>query len=243
MKINEKLKLVLRDIYLYDIEACHYTIMKKLGFDLSEIDKDDKLKRNIQIGQMMRKNPKLTSALRSTTNTLIDEYILRNNIQDDDIVIRQYDGIIITKRLHETNIQEVPLNMRNYFEIFIISYDRKMYIACDNYKKFSIKGVPFRYDKMDQIYKKICQINFANKTSIFKSLQRLKYDFLNSTDATLFGIPIKGDKYNVYLKGYGEIEISKQTLKIMDTDDIDKQRYFNFYITPFTKSIVIENVR
>ena len=243
MKINEKLRLILKDVYLYDIEACHYTIMKKLGFDLSGIDKNDKLKRNIQIGQMMRKNPKLTSTLRSTTNTLIDEYILRNNIQDEDIIIRQYDGIIITKRLHETNIQEIPLNMRRYFEIFIISHDRKMYIAYDNHKHVSIKGVPFRYERMDQIYKKICQINFANKTSIFKSLHKLKNEFMNSTDANLFGIPIKGDKYNVYLKGHGEIEVSKQTLKIMDTDDIDKQRYFNFYLTPFTKSIVIENVR
>jgi len=243
MKINEKLKLVLRDVYLYDIEACHYTIMKKLGYDLSDLDQNDKLQRNIQIGQMMRKNPKLTTVLRTTTKTLIDEYMLRNNIKDDDIVIRQYDGVLLMKRLHETNIQEIPLNMRKYFEIFIISIDRKMYIACDSNREITIKGVPFRYEKMDQIYKRLCQINFANKTSIFKSLHKLKYDFLHSNDANLFGVPVKGDKYNVYLKGYGEIEISKQTLKIMDTDDIDKERYFNFYITPFTKSIVIENVR
>ncbi len=243
MKINDKLKLVLRDIYLYDIEACHYTIMKKLGFDLSQMDENDKMQRNIQIGQMMRKNPKLTSTLRTTTKTLIDEYILRNNILEDDIVIRQYDGIIITKRLHETNIQEIPLNMRNYFEIFIMSIDRKMYIAYDSNHEVKIKGVPFRYSQMDQMYKKLCQINFANKTSIFKSLHKIKNDFLKSNDAFLFGVPIKGDKYNVYLKRYGEIEVSKQTLKIMDTDDIDKERYFNFYITPFTKSIVIENVR
>jgi len=243
MKINEKLKLVLRDVYLYDIEACHYTIMKKLGYDLSGLDENDKLQRNIQIGQMMSKNPKLTTILRTTTQTLIDEYILRNHIKDDDIVIRQYDGILLMKRLHETNIQEIPLNMRKYFEIFIISIDRKMYIANDNNREITIKGVPFRYEKMDQIYKRLCQINFANKTSIFKNLHKIKYDFLNSTDAYLFGIPTKKDKYNVYLKGYGEIEVSKQTLKIMDTDDIDKERYFNFYITPFTKSIVIENVR
>jgi len=243
MQINEKLKLVLKDVYLYDIEACHYTIMKKLGYDLSELDENDKLQRNIQIGQMMRKNPQLTSILRTTTKTLIDEYILRNNINEDDIVIRQYDGLILTKRLHETNIQEIPLNMRNYFEIFIVSIDRKMYIASDGRHEITIKGVPFRYKKMDQIYKKLCQINFANKTSIFKSLHNIKHDFLNSSDAYLFGIPTKDNKYNIYLKGYGEIEVSKQTLKIMDTDDIDKERYFNFYLTPFTKSVVIENVR
>ena len=72
MKINENVKLVLKDVYLYDIEACHYTIMEKLGMDVSELDKSDKSQRNIEIGKMMRKNPKLTSLLRNTTKSIID---------------------------------------------------------------------------------------------------------------------------------------------------------------------------
>ena len=42
MKINENVKLVLKDVYLYDIEACHYTIMEKLGLDVSTLDRDRK---------------------------------------------------------------------------------------------------------------------------------------------------------------------------------------------------------
>ncbi len=243
MKINEKLKLVLRDIYLYDIEACHYTIMTKLGMDLSGIDQDNKLERNIQIGKMMRKNPKLTSILRTTTRSIIDEYILRNNITDDDIILRQYDGIIITKPLTETDIQHVPLNIRKHFQIFISSIDRKKYIAFDSELNTSIKGVPFRYNAINKIYEQICRINYANKDSIFRNLQRIKDKFMNSNNPKLFGVPLKNGKVNVFLKSYGEMEISPQTLKIMDTDDIDKDRYFKFYIQPFTKSIVIEFVR
>ena len=71
----------MKDLYLYDIEACHYNIVKHLGIDTSELDENDKTKRNIQIGKMMRKNPRLTSVLRSTTRSIIDEYIRRNNIQ------------------------------------------------------------------------------------------------------------------------------------------------------------------
>ena len=66
---------------------------------------------------------------------------------------------------------------------------------------------------------------------------------MSSDDPFLFGIPTKSGKTNVFLKGYGELEISETTLKIMDTGDIDKERYFQFYIQPFTKSIVFEFVR
>ena len=104
MKINQNLKLVMKDLYLYDIEACHYNLVKKLGLDISELDENDKTSRNIQIGKMMRKNPRLTSVLRNTTRSIIDEYIRKNNIQEDEIVIRQYDGMILTRGLQETNV-------------------------------------------------------------------------------------------------------------------------------------------
>jgi hypothetical protein len=66
---------------------------------------------------------------------------------------------------------------------------------------------------------------------------------MTTNNARMFGIPLKNGKVNIFLKGYGEMEISPQTLKIIDTGDIDKERYFKFYIEPFTKSIVIEFVR
>lgn len=243
MKINKNVKLVLRDVYLYDIEACHYTIMKKLGLDLTGINIENKLERNIQIGKLMRKNPRLTSTLRNTTKSVIDEYILRNNLEEDDIILRQYDGIIITKTLKETNIQHIPLNIRNHYQIFISSIDRTKYIAFDSSQETTIKGVPFRYKEIDNIYKQICKINYANKESIFRNLQIIKDRLMTSENPRMFGIPAKNGLYNIFLKTYGEMEISKQTLKIIDTNDIDKERYFKFYIEPFTKSIVVEFVR
>ena len=66
---------------------------------------------------------------------------------------------------------------------------------------------------------------------------------MNSQNSKLFAIPSKNNKFNIYLKRFGEMEVSAQTLKIMDTQDIDKERYFKFYIQPFTKSIVVEFVR
>ena len=84
MQINKNKKLILSDVYLYDIESCHYSIMQNLGLDMTGIERDNKLERNIQIGKMMRKNPKLTSLLRNTTNSIIDEYMRVNEITEDE---------------------------------------------------------------------------------------------------------------------------------------------------------------
>jgi hypothetical protein len=243
MEINKNLKLILRDVYLYDIKACHYTIMKNLGFDLEGVDPEDKKGRNIKIGQMMRDNPRITSLLRTTTESVIDDYILKNNIQENDIVIRQYDGLILTRQLTQTNIGHIPLERRNTFQNFISSIDRRKYIALDENMEVTIKGVSHRYKEIDKIYARLCKIIDMNRESIFRHLQKIRDEIFTSTNTELFGIPTKGNNITIFLKGYGELNISPSTLRIMDVDDIDRERYFKFYIEPFTKSIVFENVR
>jgi len=243
MKLNSNLKLILSDVYVYDIEACHYQILNNLGFDLSGIDPKDKLGRNIQIGKMMKANPRVTALLRNTTESIINDYITKNDIKDDEIVIRQYDGLLLTRTLKYTNIGHIPLERRKTFHKLISSIDRKKYIAIDTESKVSIKGVPNRYEYIDKIYERLCKIVDLNKNSLFTHLQKIRDEILNSKDASKFGIPKKNKKFVIFLNGYGELEVSKTTLKIMDTDDIDREKYFKYYIEPFTKSIVFELVR
>jgi hypothetical protein len=243
MDINKNLNLILRDIYLYDIEECHYTILKKLNIDVSHIPREDKTQRNIEIGKMMRENPKLSEILVKTTNSVIDDYIEKNELKENEIVIRQYDGIIVTRKLPITEIL-IPLPLRKYYQLFIASINRRMYIAIDSAMNVVVKGVPHKYDAMTEIYKQLLNAVFiGKKVPMFKKLQKIKDEFLYSEDAWLFSIPMPNDKYKVYLKQYGEIEITESTVTLMDTDDIDKIRYFQKYIQPFTKSIVFENVR
>lgn len=241
MNINKNCRLFLRDIYLYDIEACHYTILERLGFDLSNIDKSNKEKRNIQIGKLMSQNPRLTDILRKTTNSIVDENISRNNVTEDELILRQYDGIIITRILQETIDQSIPLDLRSHFEIFIISTNRNKYIAFDGIKT-TIKGVPHRYEKIDKLYRRIAKINFNVRSSIFENLQEIKDEILTSNDPELYCVPVSDDKYSVFLKGYEEVEITKQTVKMMDVNDVDRRKYFDFYLRPFTESITVEFV-
>lgn len=238
------MKLVLRDVYLFDIESCHYSIMQNLGLDMTGIEQENKTERNIQIGKMMRKNPKLTSLLRNTTKSIIDEYMRVNDITEDDIVIRQYDGVLLYKKiLRITDLKGIPLKIRKHFLVFISSIDRKKYIALDSENKTSVKGVPYKYDGITQIYSQICNINFNNKETIFRHLQRIKDHMMTTNNTKIFGIPVDNGKFNIFLKGYGQVEVTQATLKIMDPDDIDRDRYFKFYIEPFMKSIVADFVR
>jgi hypothetical protein len=183
--------------------------------------------------------------LRNTTRSIIDEYIRVNELTDDDIVLRQYDGILVYKKiLRVTDLKGIPLNIRKEFLVFISSIDRKKYIALDREMKVVIKGIPYRYGEMDEIYKRICRIvDSARKESIFRRLREIKDHVMTTPNSKLFGIPVGDKKFNIFMKGYGQVEVTKASLKIMDANDIDRDRYFNYYIAPFTKSIVVEFVR
>jgi len=239
MNINKNCKLFLNNVYSYDITSCHYNILKSLNIDISNIEKEDKLKRNTQIGKMMRDNPKLTNIIRSTTASLIDEYILRNKILENDIIVRQYDGFMTTKPLVVTTDRYLPIDLQSIFSVFIISIDRTKFISTDG-NKISIKGISYRYDEVDTLFKKILFINYANRTSIFTSLQNIKDEILNSSNPKLYCIPIGENKYNIFLKQYGQFEISETIINVLETNDIDKEKYFSFYFEPFFDSIAYE---
>jgi hypothetical protein len=244
MKINNKYPVIMRDVYSYDLSACHYNIMKKLGYNLSGVDETNKQERNIYIGKLMKNNPDLTSKLRETTRSIIDEYLLRNNVKEDELILRQYDGFITKRTLLYRNLQSLPLDLRSQFVIFICSIERNKYLAMDTHtKEITVKGVSHKYSELDSIYRQICEIRYSNKERIFSQLHRIKISFYTSPNGKLFGIPAHNGKFKVILKEYGEMEVSENVLKIIDTNDIDKDFYFKHYIEPFTKSIVFENVR
>lgn len=241
MDINKSCRLVLKDVHLYDISSCHYRILEGLGFDTSHIVKDDKLKRNTQIGLMMRDNPRLSKTLRDITNSTIDEYLTRNNIKENELILRSYDGFISTKSLQFTDLY-LPIEKRDYFERMIISSNRQSYIAKSFKSKYTIKGIQHRYDGMDLALSSLLEINLSNRVQIFRRLGQIKNRFLSINDPRLFCIPIGEGRFNVFLKSYGEAEVSESLIKILDTSDVDKLKYFDFYLRPFFESIIMENL-
>jgi hypothetical protein len=240
MKINSE-KLFLRDLFYYDIGSCHYNILKGLGIDLSGIDPKNKTERNIKIGMLMRDNPNLTSMLRTVTEATINEYLTRNNIEESSVIIRQYDGVITTKPMAETD-SFLPLELRGIIQTFLSSFNRDKFLALYQNSEISIKGVPQRYEIIDEIFAKILKINFLSKWAVFESLQKIREEVFTSKNSLLYYVPEDKSEGSVILKGYGPTRISKTMARVMDASDVDREWYWKFYFQDFSKSIVKEFV-
>lgn len=241
MKLNSD-RLIVRDVFSYDIKACHYNLLVKFGYDMTYIDKENKLKRNIQIGKIMRDNETIKSRLRETTTKIIDDYIAFNEIEESDILIRQYDGIITTKRLMETEKSILPLAMQNRYDIVLISIDRGKYIAFDNLRnRVKIKGVPNLYDGIKEYYRKLIKIvDIENKSGVLSNLDKFKISFDKEQDLNVFAIPVDEDEVEMIFKSFGQIKIKKNTLYYLDDEEIDKNFYYDFYLHSFVQSVVLE---
>jgi hypothetical protein len=239
--INQECKLYISNVFLHDISACHYTILERFGFDLSKLDREDKKQRNIQIGLWIRDNKELGKFLRNITISTIDEYILLNEISEENIIVRQYDGLITSQFLRETE-NYIPLPQRVRYDFILLSFDRKKYIAYSAGKdELAIKGVPYRYPEMDKIYKILAkQLTNPKPDTLFQRMREIHDRIMESKSPLLFCIPTTEDKFNVFLKGYGEVEISKTTTKLLDTNDIERIRYFDHYMWPFIESVIVE---
>jgi predicted DNA-binding ribbon-helix-helix protein len=245
MKFNNIKSLFLKDVYVYDIISCHYNLLKKYNLDISFIDdKNNKLERNIQIGKMMKYNKNFTSFLRKTTEQILDNFIYEYNISNEEIILRQYDGILSSKYIkinNDENEKYMKPQKRCKYDLFIISYNMDSYIAKDiSLNKISIKGMLSGYENMKKYYEKIMNINYANKTSIFKSLNKIKNDFMNSSNLYDFCIPTNDNKYLIYINDYGEFIIDQNTINILDPNEIDKKLYFQKYLQPFIRTIIKE---
>jgi hypothetical protein len=93
------------------------------------------------------------------------------------------------------------------------------------------------------MFEKLCKIRYASKIDIFTKLQQIKNEIITSTTPELFAIPINETICHIFFKEYGELEIKKSLLNILDTEDIDRYKYFVMYLEPFMKSIALENLR
>lgn len=241
MKLNSQ-RLIIRDVFSYDIEACHYNLLKKFGYNMTDINRENKKERNIQIGKIMRDNESIKSRLRETTARIIDDYIAFNELEESDIIIRQYDGIITTKRLMETKKSVLPIALQNRYDLVLISIERSKYIAFDHLKgKVKIKGVPNLYDGIKHYYEKLIRIvDIENKSRVLDNLENLKKSFEKEKDLNIFAIPVDEDQVEMMFKSFGQLRIKRNTLYYMDDDEIDKSFYYDFYLHSFIQSVILE---
>ena len=226
------------DIYFYDIPMCHYSLLKNIGYDVSYIDTHDKFERNRNIGLIIKKFPRVGKLLRKMTISVVDNYIHINNINKSDIILRQYDSLFLKRPMKIVNTS-VEMPLRHIFDKMVFSTNKKGYVGLTNKNKVIIKGISNRYPNMDEYLKKFIRFNFSSKKTTLIALQKLKNNLLDSNDYRDFLIPNGKNSFTI-CKKYGQIEIKKSFLKIMDLDEIDKIKFYNIYLKPFIQSLIFE---
>lgn len=235
--INQNCPLILHDLYYYDIVSAFPTIMSAQNYDFGNVDLNNKEERNIFIGKEQLKNQNLSSFLNESVKDLTDFYLQYNEINDDDVIFRQKDGFIITKMLAKNDLY-IEMKLRHMLTLLFIDINRQSMIYFDENNNIEIKGVRHYYDALKPIYEKFFNLDFYNKKTLSLQLKDIKDSIILSKDKYLFGINDDDIKYTFILKN--QKQIKTYDVDFVDIDEIDKNKYFNYYFKPFLDAIFIE---
>lgn len=248
--INETCPLIMRDLYYYDIVAAFPTLMKRQFYDFKNVSIENKEERSKFVGIQQIDNPQLSSFLNESVKNLLDYYIRINEIKPEDIVFRQKDGFISTKKLLD-NKNFVELKMRKMLSLLIIDPHRSALLYFDDFGDISVKGVPYQYKALEKLYSKIYNFNFYDSKLLMSQMEYLKQSILNATEENVSNYAIDRVVTRNDKKTYTEYTFlmkDNKSLTVKDMDyinpkKIDTWKYFRHYFKNFFDSIYLEVTR
>lgn len=208
--------------------------MSGIDWDFYDIDLSDKTERNIEIGKAQINNENLSAFLIETITNLLNYYKRKNNLQDDQIIITQRDGMIVTKEL-EITTGLMQLDFRGKIDLLVITPDRRKFLSVEG-EDISVKGITNYYPKLDAVYQKFTRLNFVNKTALFSQLDAIRSTVLKMEDKEFFMIPIDTD-LAIQTPSGPIITSGSNTFSLKD---LDKMKYYNHYFREFIESIFLE---
>jgi hypothetical protein len=234
MPINKTCNFINRDLYFYDFKSAYPRIMGGIDWDFSNVDLNDKEGRNIQIGLSQRGNENLSSYLINTVTSMVDYYIKRNGLKEEDIVVTQRDGLIVKKQLLITD-ELMNLDFRGIIELLIVTTDRKKYLYVKD-GIVDVKGVQNVYDTLFEIYNRFKNLNFFDKKILYSQLHAIKKSVFKIEDKKFFMIPFNEEIVVQSLNG-PRVVSGESAFSIKD---IDKLKYYNHYFREFVESVFLE---
>lgn len=241
MHINQECRFVLGNLYLYDIPSCHCNILSSVGWDVSSFENLPKPERNRHIGMLRKQNPVLSAFLENSVEKIINSYILENGLKKDEIITRQKDGLIVTKKFRFTNLS-IPIELRERITRMIISLDRRSYLCFTLGGKTIVKGIG-RKPLDHSFYDLLGNIDYSNAKSLCEDLEIIRRRINSCKKTAWFSVPAPEGGYLVPLKNGFTLRLNKEALSRIDPDDIDKKFVWAKYIYPFAESILAEIIQ
>ncbi len=235
--INNNCPLVLSNLFEYDFSACSYNILKNIGWDMSKIEKENKSVRNIQIGCIQRDNPPVSQYITSTINNLIDYYLRENQVNESEVILRQKDGVTLTKRLRLTNLS-MPLTLTGVISKLIIDVTRKKWLIVYSSGDVIVKGINNKVKNKD-FFKLFRNLNYSNKSNLISGLEKIRQSIFSGSNINWFLQEEDDGSFSVPIINVGFIKISKSALSSLRVDDVDRYFLWEEYVWPFVESILI----
>ena len=234
MNINLETPLVLSSLYEYDFSSCYYTILKNVHFDLSKINPENKQKRNIALGILQKNNPMISNFLLEKTNLLIDLYLSENNISPEEVIIRQRDGVILSKPMTKLNIT-MPIDFRGDILKLIFSVKRNSFLFLNSKGKVIVKGI--KKPANSDFYNSFKNLDFCNKSNMINGLERIRLNIMSSLNILQFAFE-DGDELLLPISN-GSMKVKKSLLSSMSINNINRTYTWETCVWPFAESLMV----
>jgi len=171
----------------YDIKDAGFSIIIKNNLldkkEILKIDNMTKLEKNIYIGKLMRKIPSLSVNILNQLESTRKDFILKNKIEDDEILYIKKDSICtINKKCETTNINGIIFKNKNNYSSYINLNGIEFYYKSDG-DEITVKGisddiVQFHNDFLLNDIKKILRFSEGcTSISIKNILKKILFKF------------------------------------------------------------------
>lgn len=198
---------------------------------------ENKKVRNIEIGLLQNRVPALKDYLKVMVENVMDYYITINGLTIDDIIVRQKDGIVVSKQMKE-HTKSLNLEFREHILKCIITTDRRKYLKINSEGKVECLGVPNKPMNLSFL-EMFRNLNFSNKKKLAMGLEIMRQTILKSSNKQWF-VRNKDDTHVIVpLIGGEQLILSKLNLTQIESDEIDRELTWNSIVWPFVESIML----
>lgn len=230
-------------IYEYDMNSGGFSILRSKKVFSKEVEEKllnmDKLKRNIYIGKLMRKDSRISEIVIEGFKEYLTKFCKLNDIEDKDILSIKKDAIfIINKKCKHLKINDyVSLKEANKYTSYLYVNEIEFY---NNIMKMDVKGLSDEIVESNafigEIRKIMKLLEKNNEMYLFRHLRKLQKDYLNKDmDKEVYKELNRNNSYVI------EMFSSKFHYNDVDDDLVEKlfidYNYFA-YINPIVRMLV-----
>ena len=212
-------------------------ILQNSGWDVSSLEVEDKVKRNIQIGYLQKNNPRLSKYLHEETNRIINYYLTSNGIDRSELITLQKDGFISQKKITH-NKTSIPIDFKYGILRIIINLDRSAFLIIKDNNEVEVKGVRDKPIGID-FYNLFRFIDFNSAKAVVRSIENMRKVVFSSENIEWFSKMDENGAYVIPIKDQGIIKLNSSVLDVIDIEDIDRSILWEEYIWPFCRPIIL----